>query len=72
MEKNTGGLPNKTKCAIASMGSLEEFIQTIQRKAVTDLPVVTFINPAGEVNYFSEGYKIGIGDDILHFVNPKK
>jgi len=33
---------------------------------------VTFINPVGEVLYFSEGYKIGIGDEILHYLNPKK
>ena len=72
MKKNAGGLPLKTKSALASTRSLEEFLKTLQRKAVMDLPVVTFINPAGEVLYFSEGYKIGIGDEILHYLNPKK
>jgi transglutaminase-like putative cysteine protease len=72
MKKNAGGLPIKTISAVASVRSLEEFLKTLQRKAVTDLPVVTFINPAGEVNYFSEGYKIGIGDEIIHYLNPKK
>jgi len=72
MKKNAGGLPSKTKSVVTSGGSLDEFIKTIQRKTITDLPVVTFINPAGEVTYFSEGYKIGTGDEILHFLNPKK
>jgi hypothetical protein len=71
-EKNTSGLPAKTKCAVASTGSMEEFLKALQRKGVTDLPVVTFINPAGEVIYFSEGYKIGIGDEIMVHLNPKK
>jgi Transglutaminase-like superfamily len=72
MKKNAGRLPLKTISDVASIGSLEDFLKTIQRTAVIDLPVITFINPSGEINYFSEGYKIGIGDEILHYLNPKK
>jgi hypothetical protein len=72
IRKNVNGLPFKTKYTVASTGSLEEFVKTLHLKAVTELPVVTFINPAGEVIYFSEGYKIGIGDEILRYLHPEK
>jgi len=26
---------------------------------------VVFINPAGEVNFISEGYRIGTGDELV-------
>ncbi|MCX6248200.1 MAG: transglutaminase-like domain-containing protein [Bacteroidetes bacterium] len=72
MEKNSAVLPVKTKTATSVNGLMEELLMTINRKAVTGLPVVTFITPRGEIIYFSEGYKIGIGDDLLRFTNPKK
>ena len=70
IRKNANGLPSKTKYSVGSTGSLEELVKTLQIKAVTELPVVTFINPDGEVTYFSEGYKIGIGDEILRYLHP--
>jgi hypothetical protein len=72
VQKNSGGLPSETKCTVAPDGSIAEILKTMQRKPVTELPVVTFINPAGEITYFSEGYKIGFGDEILRYINPKK
>ena len=70
IRKNAKELPFKTKYTIASTGLLEEFLKTLHFKTVKDLPVVTFINPAGEIIYFSEGYKIGIGDEILRYLRP--
>jgi hypothetical protein len=72
IRKNANGLPYKTKYAVTSTGSLEDFLKILQKKAVMDLPVVTFINPVGEIIYFSEGYKIGIGNEILRYLDPEK
>jgi len=69
---NANGLPLKTKCTVATTGSLDEFLKTLTAKVVPDLPVVTFINPSHEVIYLSEGYKIGTGDEILHYLIPEK
>jgi len=33
----------------------------------TNLPLVIFISPDGVINYFSEGYRIGICDDLMAF-----
>ncbi|MBC8314836.1 MAG: transglutaminase domain-containing protein [Bacteroidetes bacterium] len=32
-------------------------------------PVVLYINPNGIINYFTEGYRIGIGDELLKLIN---
>jgi hypothetical protein len=65
-------LPLNAKSAVGSGGSLEDFLKTLQKKSVTDLPVVTFINPVGEIIYFSAGYKIGIGNEILRYLHLEK
>ena len=36
--------------------------------SLKNLPVVIFINEKGIINYLSEGYKIGIGDDLLRLI----
>ncbi|MCX6244029.1 MAG: transglutaminase domain-containing protein [Bacteroidetes bacterium] len=72
LQKNAKELPGKTKSMIASAGSTEVFSAIIKQKVGANLPVVTFINPGGEVNYLAEGYRIGIGDDIIRLVNLKK
>jgi transglutaminase-like putative cysteine protease len=72
MSKNAGGLPLKTKCGVAASGSPEGFLQLIKKKTKTDLPVVTFIDPGGEIIYFSEGYKIGIANEILMHIPTSK
>ena len=33
--------------------------------SLKNLPVVMFLNPQGVINYLSEGYKIGTGDELL-------
>ncbi len=71
VKKNSTVLPSKTKPLITANRSLEDFLKIIQKKTVLNLPVVTFINPANEVIYFSEGYKIGIIDEILSYLHPE-
>lgn len=41
---------------------------TLNRKPGLRLPLIVFINPGGEIRYFSEGYRIGIGDDLLRLI----
>ena len=33
-----------------------------------NLPVVVFVNKEGVINYISEGYRIGIGDELLSLI----
>jgi transglutaminase-like putative cysteine protease len=72
LKKNAAGLPFRIKCSVASPGSLQEMVKTLQKKTGIEIPVVTFISPGGKVRFFSEGYKIGIGDEILKYLNPVK
>jgi hypothetical protein len=65
MMKNAKGLPKNTKMSIDNSGSLEKFMVLIPGKSISELPVVTFIHSNGDISYFSSGYKIGIGTDIL-------
>jgi hypothetical protein len=41
----------------------------IETGGLKNLPVVIFINKQGAINYLSEGYKIGIGDELLRLQN---
>ncbi len=72
LNKNADGLPIKSKSVVATSGSLDSFLKIIQKKDGIELPVVTFINPEGGIIYYSEGYKIGIGDEILRYLHPSK
>jgi hypothetical protein len=37
----------------------------IKPGGLKNLPVVIFLNEKGMINYLSEGYRIGIGDELL-------
>lgn len=72
LNKNAGGLPIKTTTNVTKEENLEVFLKIMNKKSINDLPVVTYINPKNEVTYFSEGYNIGIMDEILRIVHPSK
>ncbi|HNW75321.1 MAG TPA: transglutaminase-like domain-containing protein [Bacteroidales bacterium] len=40
-------------------------IRPLLKTSGKSLPAVVFINPAGEVNFISEGYRIGTGDELV-------
>lgn len=43
-------------------------IEKLTGKVLSDnLPLVVFIEPGGEISYLTEGYRIGIGDDLMAF-----
>jgi hypothetical protein len=70
LKKNIGELPINTETDVTNNNSLEDFLNIIKIKTVQDLPLVTFINASGEIIYFSQGYKIGIGEEILRNIHP--
>lgn len=70
-KKNAHGLPLNTQCIVSPPGTLDLVLLTIHHKRRVDYPVVTYINPDGGINYFSEGYKIGIVDELLPHWNLK-
>ena len=37
----------------------------IKAGSTNNLPFILFVNPTGVINYLSEGYRIGIGDELL-------
>lgn len=40
-----------------------------EKGAVKNLPVVLYLNGSGVINYLSEGYQIGIGDDLYRIIS---
>jgi len=72
LKKNKAGLPRNVKCRVATAGSLEYFSGCIHLQISSGLPVITFINSRGEVNYLSQGYRIGAVDEILRLTMNKK
>jgi transglutaminase-like putative cysteine protease len=72
LSKNGGGLPHQTICFVAPTGSLEKFIGYLSTVKSTELPVVSYISSTGDVNYYSSGYKIGTGEEILRVSTQKK
>ena len=71
LKKNSKELPRHTRCLVATDESLSLFAGYIKHKTGSDFPVVTFINSKGEVNYLSEGYRIGTLDEIFRYLTQK-
>ncbi len=42
---------------------------TIRQPDLQQLPVICFVNSKGEILYFSEGYRIGIGTDLVNIIS---
>jgi hypothetical protein len=70
-EKNAKELPGRSNTRTALPGSMETFFGIIQQKPGSVLPVVTYINPDGEVIFLAEGYRIGTGDELIRLINLK-
>ena len=58
-------LPNRSKITVTEENP--EILLNIKMNIDINnaLPMILIVNPNGEIIYFSEGYKIGIGNDIL-------
>ncbi len=53
---------------ITGKGTAETFGNKLSKSLGTRLPVITYIKPGGEVLYLSEGYRIGIGDELMRLI----
>ncbi|MCX6285774.1 MAG: transglutaminase-like domain-containing protein [Bacteroidetes bacterium] len=58
-------MPSGSSCLVPSGELLKLISGTTAQSLGSSLPVVTLINSKGEITYVSQGYRIGIGDDLL-------
>ncbi|MEI6455949.1 MAG: transglutaminase domain-containing protein [bacterium] len=66
MAKNSG-LPFRLQCIAANSLALKELSVALHKQTGQQFPVVIYVNAKGEIFYHSQGYRIGIGDDLLRF-----
>ena len=60
-------LPSRLQCHVANPAALKEISGAIHNQTGQQFPVVVFVNWKGEILYHSQGYRIGIGDELLRF-----
>lgn len=58
-------LPKNTWYAHAANFSMDYLGRALGRSLGKELPVVVYVRPNGEVTYLSQGYRIGIGDELM-------
>lgn len=61
-------LSKNTRYKYSASFSLDHLSQALGRELGKDLPVVVYVRPNGEVTYLSQGYRIGIGDDLMRYI----
>ncbi len=65
VEKNTGEIPKTCSAMVIPDGSLPVFMKMMKYQTSIELPVVTYVDQSGKIRYFSSGYRIGTGDELL-------
>jgi transglutaminase-like putative cysteine protease len=68
ISKNGTALPSSVTYLVTGKETLNQFINSISKPIGQRLPLVSFINKKSEIIYLSEGYRIGIGDDLLRSI----
>ena len=66
--KNGTALPSIVTYHVSSNETFNQFINSVSQPAGQRLPVVAFINKKSEIIYYSEGYRIGTGDDLARLM----
>jgi transglutaminase-like putative cysteine protease len=66
--KNRAALPSFITYLVSNKGVFNHFINSISKPTGQRLPVVSFVNKKSEIIFFSEGYRIGSGDDLLRSI----
>lgn len=62
-------LPSQTQLALDAKGVvLDQARKAIQRSGSTSLPAIFGITPQGDLLFFSEGYRIGVGEQVLRTI----
>lgn len=63
------GLPsNTTYGTIEDSAILEELVKALKLSSATDLPIVVIANKQGQIVFVSQGYRIGLGDQLLQAI----
>ncbi|MFZ4521495.1 MAG: transglutaminase domain-containing protein [Bacteroidales bacterium] len=66
--RESAQLPGNTSYAVLADFPLKTSAIKGQPGVLKNLPAVIYVNSEGVINYFSEGYRIGIGDDLLTLI----
>ncbi len=66
--KNKTELPAGIQYAVNAPDAFTRLSGAIHRETGQRFPLILFMNQKGEVNYLSEGYRIGIGDALKRMV----
>lgn len=70
---NFAGLPSQSKFAYDKASTLLNEISRLRGRNISaNLPVIVITDKAGNLVYYSEGYKIGIGEQIAKAIAPLK
>ncbi len=62
-------LPRKIKYALYEDYTFDLLCYSLDIPLSGKYPVVLFVNPTGIINFFSQGYRIGTGDEIVKCMN---
>lgn len=66
--KSGSDMPAGVSYGLYGKESFSVFSGSLQQSVGQSLPVVILVNKKGEIMYFSQGYRIGIGDDLLKLI----
>ncbi|MEI7983633.1 MAG: transglutaminase-like domain-containing protein, partial [Bacteroidota bacterium] len=67
--KNESELTPGIQYAVVKPNAMEKLYHAIKGEINKRLPLIIYLNKKGEVNYLSEGYHIGTGDDLRKLIN---
>ncbi|MCX6282839.1 MAG: transglutaminase-like domain-containing protein, partial [Bacteroidetes bacterium] len=65
----SGEMPSGSSCLVPTANLVKLISDNTGQSLGASLPLVTIINSKGEIVYLSQGYHIGIGDDLLKMLH---
>ncbi|TSA26806.1 MAG: transglutaminase domain-containing protein [Bacteroidetes bacterium] len=71
INENKGELTGKIQYALNEDYTFDLLFSSLDVPLSGKYPVVIFINPSGIINFFSEGYRIGTGEELVKCMNRK-
>ncbi|HNX86917.1 MAG TPA: hypothetical protein PKN12_08305, partial [Bacteroidales bacterium] len=66
--KNAADLPQQTLYAVGTPAGCELLAHAAGHPGKHEFPVVLYIDSEKVIRYFSSGYRIGIGDELVSLV----
>ena len=69
IQREGKSLPRNVQYGIHADYSFGKLFYSLDLPLSRKYPVVLYINPAGIINYFTEGYRIGIGHELVKLIN---